>query len=242
MIKSYFAITDKGPYFNVNQDSFLVNVEHGLFGIIDSFGGTGIGDVLSKNLCAHVEKVFSSATHDQDATLKYYFDPHRTMECNFLVNGLLSFHDSLVAENDSKSIYQRAGASFVFMIQKSDRVTLVSVGNTSALLIRKGHIKKLVLEDECFCYEEENDFIAPNQWTKSGVGLFSPLTPFIREFRVFPGDNILLASRGAVFKITETQLSEIISVSRPKEIVQSLLLLSNEHGNRDNQTAIAMRF
>lgn len=239
MLKSFHAITDKGPYFNINQDGFISKMEHGLFGVIDAFGGTGIGDQLTKNLIKHIEGVFEDSSHDQDKTLKYFFDHHRSIECNFLVNAVLSFHDSVLLENESKGIHQRAGASATFLVCKSNTVTVVSIGNTSVHLIRNQMLNKVVLEDNVFPFESSELNSSP----KSALGLFSPLFPTIKEFRIFADDSLLITTKGAMFKMGSDEILNLLKENMsPKDSLNSLFAKSNQNGNRDNQTGLLLHF
>lgn len=238
MLKSFFAMTDKGPYFNINQDGFISSVEHGLFGVIDSFGGTGIGDVLTKNLKLHIENVFQESSKDQDKTLKYFFDQHRTIECNFLVNAILNFHEKLSLENESKSIHLRSGASATFIVNNSNFLTIVSVGNTSSILVRNSKAEKIILEDSTFAFESNSSNSSP----KSAIGLFSPLFPSIREFRIQNGDKVLMMTKGAVCGIALEELVLLAQEKKPKDSLVKIFNTSNQNGNRDNQTAILLQF
>ena len=242
MLKSYFVITDKGPFYNINQDSYVVNLEHKVFAVVDGFGGSGIGDIVAKNLSEKIAQVFTQIEHDRDATLKYFFDQRRTIECNFIVNGLLEFNQNLIKDNSEKSLYQRAGASAVLLNLKGDNVSLVTVGKIYAILIRDKKLLELNQADVGRAFENNNEGFVSNYWPKSGFGLFEPLNFSIKDFKVMQDDQILLFSEGAAWGITRNKLLEITQDSNDKELIKSLFNASNDNGNRDNQTAMLLRF
>ena len=179
MLKSYYALSDKGPYFNNNQDAFYANLEYRVFGVVDGFGGTGIGDLVSANIIKSTHDVFSKSTMDRDATLKFFYDSRRSVECNFLINGILSFHENLMQENEQKSLYQRGAANCIFVIDQGQRVSVISVGKIYGLLIRDMMLKNLAFVDDGIGTEITDAIAVAESWTKSAIGLFSPLQFFI---------------------------------------------------------------
>jgi serine/threonine protein phosphatase PrpC len=242
MLKSYYAVTDKGPYYNNNQDAFIINQEYHVFGVIDGFGGTGIGDVVSSQISKTVQEVFTKSSADQDATLKYYYDSRRSVECNFLVNGVLGFHETLMLENEQKSLYQRGGASCIFLINQGERVSVLSVGKIYGILIRSNTVRLMSLVDDGISLMQTDSLSISDAWTKSGIGLFSPLQYFINEFPTMSGDKILLATQGACNFINESSLLECMLESTDKNALLELFKRANFLGNRDNQTAILLSY
>lgn len=242
MLKSYYAVTDKGPYFNINQDAYYINLDHHIFGVIDGFGGTGIGDVVVSSFVSHVNDVFTKASHDKDATLKYYYDSRRSVECNFLINSLLSFHESLMQDNEQKSLYQRGGLNCLFVINNGERTSVISVGKIYALLLRAEKITKLVMEDDGLGVDISDHVATVGSWTKSAVGLFSPLQYYIKEFIVLPGDQLFIATEGAVNRVEMPFISQCFEEPVLKKALLEIFNQANFLGNRDNQTGILLRY
>ncbi len=243
MVKSYFATTDKGPYFNTNQDAYFVNLDHNVFGVIDGFGGTGIGDVISNRISTNIHNMLTKASGDQDATLKYFYDARRTVECNFIVNELLKVHDTLLIENEQKSIYQKGAACCLFLISYGNRVCLISIGKVYSLLFRNSQIQKIILEDDAPTLEKDLSALTTDgSWPKSAIGLFSPLQYQIKEVNLLPGDQILLATQGVLNKLESIEIESHLIKDSSKEALGSLMEKANRLGNRDNQTAILLRY
>lgn len=243
MLKSYFASTDKGPYFNTNQDAYFINLDHNIFGVIDGFGGTGIGDVVTGRIVAAISSMLNRATHDQDATLKYFYDSRRSVECNFIINELLKLHDSLLQESEKSSIYQRGGANCLFLITKGSRVTVISIGKIYSMLYRNGRIQKIILEDDSPILENDMTSIATiGSWPKSAIGLFSPLNYQIKEINMAAGDQILLGTQGAFNSLDYEGLKPFLEKESAKDAIENLMENANEQGNRDNQTVVLLRF
>lgn len=243
MLKSFFAITDKGPYFNTNQDAYFINREHNVFGIIDAFGGTGIGDEIANRIILSVNNVLTKSTNDQDATLKYFYDSRRTVECNFILNELLKIHNTIMTENDKKSIFQKGAASCVILISSENRITLISIGKVYSLLIRNDQVQKIIIPDDSPCFENaKTQVVGERTWPKSGIGLFSPLQYQLKEINLIEGDQILLGSQGVLNNLEYHQLQSIFSAESSKQCVTDLLRMANEMGNRDNQAALLLRY
>lgn len=243
MVKSYFASTDKGPYFNTNQDAYFVNLEHNVFGVIDGFGGTGIGDVITNRISSNIHQMLSKSSSDQDATLKYFYDARRSVECNFILNELLKLHDAILIENEQKSIYQKGAACCLFLISSGNRVCLISIGKIYSLLYRNSHLQKIITEEDSPILAHDNKLLATDgSWTKSAVGLFSPLQYQIKELNLLPEDQILIATQGALNKLEYSEIESHFNKDNGKDVVTSLMEKANQLGNRDNQTAILLRY
>lgn len=243
-LKSIDAQTDKGPYLEINEDGYDFDLKNDLYMIFDGFGGAGRGDAAVNTLKENLKTFYTKISFDPNATLPFFFSPKYLVEGNALINSMLYSHDLLYKKNLEKDVAQRAGSSAMLMAKAESVLTMVSTGNCSAYLYRRGKLKKIFVEDS-YLFLSNDDF---NSHLKtiplSGFGLFPDLYYQVKEIRVFEGDVVISLTDGVYSKILEEELRDILSRrgTSAKLKIKELFKLANERGNLDNQTAMILEF
>lgn len=262
MIKAYYAKTDKGPYLNINEDQYLVDLSNQLFGILDGFGGSGIGDVAGQNFLQQVKKTFGKIDQDRDATLNFFYDAKRTLECNFLVNALQKAHLDWFKNNKDKSIFQKSGASILFAVVSRDILTFVNVGKCYLFLLRNKKLKSLIIPDDsslvaetCMVNNEKDPAVsslAPDSpganllkmsWPTTTVGMYEFTSYQIKELRPQKDDIVLMLTDGLGDFIPENEyLSGVEHTENLRDLSEWLSVKADQYGNKDNRTILVLKF
>jgi len=243
-LKSFTAQSDQGPFLQINEDAYDFDLENQLYMVLDGFGGVGAGDLAINKLKEDMKKFYTQIAADPDSTLPFFYSPKYIVEGNALINAMLFSHNDLMKENFKKEVALRAGASGVFAAKAESILTLASVGNCIALLYRKGHLRRVFVEDSFkFLSNDEYDSHLKTM-PLSGFGLFPDLYYQVKEIRIFNGDKVILMSDGAYSRLTDDEIKDIIS--NPKlennQKIAELFSLSNQRGNLDNQTTMILEF
>jgi serine/threonine protein phosphatase PrpC len=78
----------------------------------------------------------------------------------------------------------------------------------------------------------------------NALGMYPELGYQMREIRLAEGDKILLMTDGSYATLSEEEILHHLNRPAPdtQERLNSLLKLSNDHGNLDNQTAMILEF
>ncbi len=243
-LKSFTAHSDQGPFLQINEDAYDFDLENNLFMIFDGFGGVGAGDIAVNKLKENIKKFYTQISGDPDSTLPFFYSPKYLVEGNALINAMLYSHRSLMKDNAAKEISNRAGASGIFGALSESVLTLSSVGNCSAYLIRRGKLQKIFVEDSFQLLSSDSYDGHLKSMPLSGFGLFPDLYYQVKEIRVFDDDIIVLMSDGVYSRIEEEEIKSSVTKVKTtyKEKISDLFSLSNKRGNLDNQTIMILEF
>lgn len=243
-LKAYAAQTHQGPYLQVNEDAYDFDFENDLFMIFDGFGGSGIGDRAVEKLKSDIKNFFTQISDDPNATMPLYYNPKNLLEGNAILNSMISAHQNLFKSNSERPINQRAGSSAVVAVRADSLMVLVGVGNCCAYHYRQGTLSKIIIEDT-FKYLSKGQFETKFRTSPmNAIGMYPELAYQMREVRLLDGDKLLLMTDGLYAFLSEEEILHHLNrnASDAQERLNSLLKLSNSHGNLDNQTAMILEF
>lgn len=173
-----------------------------------------------------------------------YYNPKNLLEGNALVNSLLNSHQNLFKDNSSKNINQRAGVSLICGVKAGSILILIGMGNCVAYRFRKGHLEKIFEEDTIRSFSQDYQTSKFRTSPLNAFGMYPELTYQLKEIRLAPKDKILLMSDGVYANLSQEEISYALSTNFPDdhERINSLLNMSNNRGNLDNQTAMILEF
>lgn len=243
-LRSYAAITHQGPHLETNEDGYDFDLDTQLFFVVDGFGGAGIGDKAVGRLKEDLKQYLAHLSDDPDATMPLYWSPRWLLEGNALVNAMLNSHQSLLKENASKTLNQRAGASAACAIKANDILVLSQVGSCQAYLARHGHVSPVFIPDT-------HQFLSADPFSPTALrapggafGFFPELSWQLREIKVLPGDQFLFLTEGVAPWVTPPEIGHVLSRTDEDAHTKlnALLKLSNSRGNTANQTGMILEF
>lgn len=243
-LKSYGVISNQGPHLNLNEDLAEVDLVNNLFILIDAFGGSNIGDKAALMIRDDLKRSYTKIANDPDSTLPFSFSHKYLIEGNALINALHVAHQHITNENEPRSLNNRGGASVLCGALAENILSLVSTGNCTAYLYRKGHLNCELLPDSLGSVSRDNFSSFLHTAPMSGVGLFEDLHYQVREIKIAEGDTVILLTDGAYARATASEVQYIIEKNLESEldIIKELFKLVNSRGNLDNQSAMVLQF
>jgi PPM family protein phosphatase len=198
---------------SVQEDFVLSNREKGIFVVADGFGGAQPGALASKTASEEVQRFLFKEAGDLDATLPFVLRSYFSLAGNVLFNALIHANRKVMALNKGKNVHEKGGSSVVAAFLDGDLLALANVGVCSASVIRDGRARELVtprsygrLVDPFGKKEEGPQIDAPLM----ALGISEDLEPEIFEYRVRPGDWIILHTDG----LTSDFMSELANLNR----------------------------
>lgn len=239
-IKSYYAKTHQGPYLNINEDDVQVDLEYKIFNIFDGFGGSSIGDKAVDLVKEKIESFFSRVSNDPDATMPYFYSPRYLLETNALINAIHLAHNSLLEENSSKQMNERAGVSVLSAMMSESILSLVSIGNCCAYLMRNNQLS-LISPPDCISPIEKTEHnINLKTFPLVALGLHDEIMPKVWEINIQEGDRIVFLSDGVFSRLGMDDLKFVLRDNERSEhqAILDLFKAANDKGNLDNQSAI----
>lgn len=244
-LKSYSVRTDQGPYLNINEDGYDMDIAENYYMILDAFGGSGVGDKCVNEVKENMKQFYNKIAEDPEATLPFFFSPKFLIEGNALINALHFTHKKLFEANMSKEMAKRAGASGIFAIKDESVMTFASIGSCCAYILRGGKIKPLFIPDDFQSLSSDGFDQRFRTMPLSGLGLFSDLYYQVKEVRVTEGDTFVLLSDGVYSRVSQSEILHYIEKNTDEghtTVINTLFELSNKRGNLDNQTAMILQF
>jgi serine/threonine protein phosphatase PrpC len=198
---------------SIQEDFVLSNREKGIFVVADGFGGAQPGALASKTASEEVQRFLFKEAGDLDATLPFVLRSYFSLAGNVLFNALIHANRKVMALNKGKNVHEKGGTSVIAGFLDGDLLAIANVGVCSASVIREGRAQELVtprsygrLVDPFSKKEEGPQIDAPLM----ALGVSEDLEPEIFEYRVRPGDWLVLHTDG----LTQEFMLELANLNR----------------------------
>jgi protein phosphatase len=226
-------LTDPGRQRNLNEDSFYVNQDIGLFIVADGMGGHNAGEVASSIAVTVVSNLIEGGI----ASAK---DPVE------LVRQGMSIANETILENSmNNTAWSEMGTTLLVALFVDHGLVIGHVGDSRAYSIGKGRIGQLT---------QDHTFVA--EWLREGRiskeqarrhhqrhGLTEALgvTKDVEsEIAILPwkrSECLLLCSDGLTEMIEDEEILAIIdSADNPQQACANLVAMANQKGGLDNIT------
>lgn len=243
-LKAFAGETHQGPRLEINEDTYDYDLINNIFMIFDGFGGAGVGDQCVINLKENIKKNYLHFSDDPNATLPFFYSPRYLAEGNALINSMLFSHEKQFKTNLEKEIPYRGGASGIIAAQTETLLTIASVGNCLALLIRHGKASPIFVPDnfESLSLDTSTKHLAT--MPSAGFGLYPDLYYQLKEIRLQESDHIVFLTDGVYARLENSEITSIVLNPKldNKSKIRELFKLSNSRGNIDNQTAFIFEY
>ncbi len=228
------ASSDIGRVRPENEDSFLHDPAHGLYGVADGIGGLPAGAQASQMAIAALQDVFSRpeslAKPDYPACLEEINE--RVFHLGRTLNSRLGI-----------------GTTLTFGQVSGDKLHITHVGDSLLLRVRRGAIQQLTsehnIENEVrqrLARGESVGLVLENRLALTRcVGQPPPLEGEHLTFELQPGDRYLFCSDGITRMLSHRDIAARLATSSgPEAWVEGLIAQANERGGFDNSTAVAL--
>ena len=243
-LKKVFSYSDNGPFLNINEDDMAIDIKENLFAVIDGHGGTGIGDegsALTKDILI---KNYGTLVSDPDATMPIFFDPDSSLEVNALMNVLMLSNTDLIKSNESKDYSKRAGVSLIAGVSIESTFHCISVGNCFGIKINDKNLSPIFLPDASYNFSMMQQSADGQVFPYSFLGEKENFNYQVKSVEVRADEYILLMTDGIYQRISGLEFLSIFQETegRAEELVNKLLALANDRGNKDNQSIIVLEY
>jgi serine/threonine protein phosphatase PrpC len=218
------------------EDHALALREKGVFVVADGFGGPVAGAAASKEACEAVRGFLVKEAGDLEATLPFVLRSYFSLAGNVLFNALVHANRKVVAFNKGKNANERGGASVLAAFLDGDLLALAGVGICTGWLLRGGKAIELVTPRsygklcDPFAAEAHEQLRIPLM----AVGMADDLEPEIFEYRIRPGDWLVLhsdgigiAERAGVMDIQSKGLTPDLAVLEVSTFLKSVSYVDN---------------
>lgn len=248
---SVYGATDIGRKRQRNEDAYTVNGDIQLFVVADGMGGHNAGDVASSTAVKTIED-YMARTHDErELSWPFGIDTKFSFDGNRLRTALKLANTKIWQLADEHQEYAGMGTTVVAAIVRESTVTIASVGDSRAYLVRRDQLLPLTRDDvwlnetwvrRAFTEDQLAKLPLKNVLSKA-IGSKEDLDFPVQEFQMQSQDLILMCSDGLHGLITSAEMLEVAETNPELEqICHEMIRKANDAGGKDNITIIAFRY
>ncbi len=244
----FIGQTDVGTRRRVNQDTYATDAESGLFLICDGMGGHAGGEIASRMAVDLVMSEMRSGAHPQA-------NGHDGSSSPISARGQL-LRSALIKANTA--IYQAAlgsenagmGSTIVALMLTGKTATIAHIGDSRAYLFRRGKLRQLT-EDHSLVLEEVKMGVITAEMARTSphrnvitraLGPSEKVEPDLSEFKIKPGDLVMMATDGITKPVPEPEILAILSSDKDlKTKCNDLIESAKKNGGEDNLTCVLLQ-
>jgi serine/threonine protein phosphatase PrpC len=228
--------TNIGLKRQVNQDSFLVNKDLGLYIVADGMGGHSGGEVASAMAVNCIQDYIKNNPE---------LSPRELLDGAY-IDANHQIHDKAQKNPELHGM----GTTMVLGLVKGSKFYIGNVGDSRCYLFQENSLWQIT-EDHSLMNEQLragiiNDEQAKNYAHKNvitrSVGYESSVNCDILEREIQDGDVFLFCSDGLSGMVTDKIINQQLKELAPEKWVDKLIELSLARGGSDNVTALILHF
>ena len=235
MMESY-GMSDIGLVRAHNEDSFVIDKEHGFFAVADGMGGAQAGEIASQ---IAIDTLVAEVRRDgEDASL------------DTLTRGVELANKNIRAEARKNPAYDGMGTTIVAALSRPPKLAIASVGDSRGYLRRDGQLSCVTSDDSWINdvgrrlgLPEEQLRVHPYRHVLTrAAGADEEIIVETQEIDFSEGDMLLISSDGLHNVASEEEMLEVLSRGGPlPACCRALIDLARANGAPDNITALLLR-
>ena len=231
------AATDIGRVRQVNQDSFLVLEDRGLYAVADGMGGHQGGEVASQLAVEALRSTYVEGTVDalaaaiEEANLRIHeegeADPN-LQGMGTTVVAVAVVPDAQGDETTGSLLVANVGDSRAYLFRDDGLTQLTEDHSMVGDLLREGRIT-----------EAEAEVHPQRNIVTRVLGVYDQVDVDLWPVDAVRGDRLLLCSDGLFNEVAGDQIASVLRrLADPQEAAAELVRRANEGGGRDNVTVL----
>ena len=241
--------SDIGLKRKLNEDSYLIAPDLGLYVIADGMGGHKAGEVASRMAVDTMEDYWKKVNSNKPPSFLEIIKKDISEGAKHLINSI-AFANIIIHEAQKKSEYHRMGSTVSALYIDQDCIWSANVGDSPVYLFDHGNLI-LISEEHSIVAEQkslgmEDTFGSTNPLMKNlltrVLGLYEKVDVYITPIKPEVGDIILLCSDGLTNYMSEQSIKTVMddfSISLERK-VDVLISEANLGGGGDNISVILM--
>jgi serine/threonine protein phosphatase PrpC len=241
--------THVGLKRKINEDSYIIKPDLGLYVIADGMGGHKAGEVASRMVVETMEDYWKKFRSNEIPSFLETIEEDVSENAKHLINSI-ALSNIIVHEAQKKPQYLRMGTTVSAVISEDEMLWAANVGDSPVYIYTKGNLILISEEHSIEAEQKSMGFHDPlgstnplmkNMLTRV-MGLNEKVDVFITKVIPEAGDIVLLCSDGLINYLSENAIKTILDdFSMPLERkVNVLIEEANKGGGGDNITVILL--
>lgn len=243
------ARTDPGPVREHNEDSFVVDIETGLFLVADGMGGHASGEIASAIAADTVQEVLLGGINPDETRLERDMSMDEEEELRERLRYSMNQASIRIRKAAlANPVHTGMGTTLVVLLIEDDEAHIGHVGDSRLYLFRDERLLRLTRDHTVVQQEIDAGRLTPelarivphkNILTQS-VGYHGPVEPDTSTRPVEPGDVFILCSDGLTDPLDDEELAEICRETSTEDLAEALVQKALEAGTEDNVTVVVV--
>ena len=247
------ASTSPGRVRKENEDAWTIVGDEHLYVVADGMGGHRGGEVASTLTVGALEEFFHSTDTSEVVTWPFMDLGLGDLNASRLLSAVALAHLRIRQVVQERPRLEGMGTTVVAAHIVDGHLYLAHVGDSRCYRLRDGHLHQLtsdhtlanrVRTDPSFENVSDEDLNSINHILVRALGVrtFESAEIELSVVDLAPGDVLLLCSDGVTNELCDEDLSRLLARDDPPELLApALVRAANDHGGRDNCTALVIR-
>ena len=247
------ACSSPGRVRENNEDAWTILQEEHLYVVADGMGGHLGGEVASTLAVVAMEEFFDSTDSTEVATWPFMDLGLGDLHASRLISAIALAHTRIRQVVRERPRLEGMGTTVVAAHFADGQLYLAHVGDSRCYRLREGRIERLtkdhtlanrVREDPSFDAVNDRDLKSIDHVLLRALGVrtFESAEIELTVLDVAAGDTLLLCTDGVTGEVDDESLRDLLARDEPpKSTAEAIIQAANDHGGRDNCTAMVIR-
>ncbi len=245
-----YTRSDNGPVREHNEDSFLVDLDNGVFVVADGMGGHAAGEVASSMATETVHRTLVGAVDPDETRLQR---PDDDFDRSDVLRERLRYAMNQASiqirkESEIRPETRGMGTTLVVLVVDGDQAHLAHVGDSRAYLFRQSRLTRLTRDHTVVQQEIDAGRLTPElarllphkHILTQSVGFHGPVEPDTTTRMVHSGDVFILCSDGVTDPMDDAALQALLATTPVDQMAHVLVEEAIKRGSEDNLTAVVV--
>jgi protein phosphatase len=231
---------------SINQDSYFLDHDLGLFVVADGMGGHNAGEVASRMAVDAVVE-FMRASLDPKLTWPFPFETERSFGSNRVLTALRVANRKVHAAGGDNAKHAGMGTTLVVLLVEGMRMVVGHAGDSRAYRWRRTGLEQMTVDDTWVnaMLGAGASAVADHPMRHvltSGIGMRPDLMPTVREEPIEPVEHWLITSDGVHGYVPPAQLAQALATGASAEAAANQIVRAAlANSTTDNCTAVVVR-
>jgi serine/threonine protein phosphatase PrpC len=247
---SAHAVSHPGNVRKINEDSWRMDLDLGVFVVADGMGGHNAGEVASDMAVETILNFMRRTYEGDDVTWPFGVDPNLSFEGNRIMTAIRLGNRRVFKAAESRDEFTGMGTTVVVALVDDSRVVFAGVGDSRIYLLRDGELTQLTKDDSWIATLRAGDPSAdlatkhPMRHVLTNVvGAREQVDLDVFERDLKDGDILLLCSDGLHGEIDDQGLASLMRNGTTPEAIADAMVKQTLTGRApDNVTAMIVKY